>query len=73
MSKTERIESAIEITIWFLSVLCGIVVAVLTGINGAGILKAVLFGFLGVIAFMGVALLIYLTIHSKITLGKDDK
>lgn len=73
MSKTEKIEGAIEITIWFFSVLCGIAVAVFTVINGAGILKAIVFGFLGAIGFIAVALLIYLIIHSKLTLEMDDK
>lgn len=73
MSKKEKIEGIIEITIWALSVMCGIVVFVTTMINGAGVLKAFGLGLLGVIAFMAVALLIYLPIHSRITLGKDGK
>ena len=70
---SEKTEGRIEITIWFFSIVCGIAVAIYAIVHGATISKALIFGLLGVIAFMGVALLIYLIIHSKITLGKDDK
>ena len=70
---SERMEGMVEITIWCLSILFGVATAIFTGIKGGDLLKALGFGFLGAISFIGITLMIYFTIHSRVTLEKDGK
>ena len=70
---SERTQEFLETTIWYLSIMCGVAIAIFTVIKGGGLVKALLFGILGVIAFMGISLFIYLTIYSKLTLKEDGE